>query len=478
MSKVFVTGATGFIGKRLLFQLLDQGHEVYALSRIRGIPIGNFTHPNLHVIYGDLKDLEKMEPLPSDLDGAYYLIHSMAEKVDNLLEHEQSTAHNFVQLIEKTTCKHIIYLGGIIAKDDNLSKHLLSRKQVEEELKTSKIPVTILRASIIIGAGSASFEIIRDLVEKLPIMIAPKWVTTKCQPISIVDVLYYLSSTLLNEKMYHNTYDVGGPDVMTFKQVLMRYSKFRGLRRLLIEVPVLTPRLSSYWLVFISSVRFSLCSYLIESMRHNTICSIGNIKEIIPHECQNFEATLERAFMKISQNEVVSTWMDAWQIEELDPEVSKYIELPKEGCLKDIQIYPLECSKQESIKRIWRLGGEHGWYSLDWAWRLRGLIDKILGGAGMNRGRRHPFELEIGDSLDFWRVVQADKEKGHLILYAEMKLPGEAWLEFSIKGNTLHQIALFRPKGLLGRLYWYSMLPFHFIIFKKMAQNLSELNDK
>ncbi|MBX9924534.1 MAG: SDR family oxidoreductase [Rhabdochlamydiaceae bacterium] len=474
MSKVLVTGATGFIGKRLLFQLLDLGHEVYALSRIRGIPIGSFDHPNLHVIYGDLKDPSKIDPIPQDIDAAYYLIHSMAEKVNNLLEHEQKTAQNFVNLLEKTDCKHIIYLGGIIDEKNNLSPHLFSRQQVENVLKSSKIPVTVLRASIIIGAGSASFEIIRDLVEKLPIMVAPKWIKTLCQPLSIVDVLFYLSASLLNKDMFHQTYDIGGPEVMSFKQVLINYAKFRNLKRFLIEVPILTPRLSSYWLVFISSVRFSLCSYLVESMKHNTICHIGNINAVIPHTCLSFEETLKRAFMKISQNEVVSTWMDAWQIEGSDPDLTKYIQLPQGGCLKDEKTFPLRCSREESIARVWKIGGNQGWYGLEWAWQLRGLIDKMLGGAGMNRGRRHPFEIEIGDSIDFWRVVKADKKEGHLILYAEMKLPGEAWLEFLVKEKKLHQTALFRPKGVLGRLYWYSMIPFHFFIFKKMAQKLSE----
>lgn len=272
MSKVLVTGSTGFIGKRLIYQLIDQGHEVYALSRIRGIPVGRIEHPNLHTLWGDLNDPDKMDPLPKDIDAAYYLIHSMAEKVENLMSIETKTEENFVKAIEKTSCQQVIYLGGIMDETESLSAHLASRLNVEKILRKSTCPLTVLRASIIIGAGSASFEIIRDLVEKLPIMVAPKWVSSLCQPISIVDVLFYLTGALLKEEMYGKTYDIGGPEVMSFKQVLLRYAAFRKLKRWIFHVPCLTPRLSSYWLVFITSVRFTLCSYLVQSMKYNSSC--------------------------------------------------------------------------------------------------------------------------------------------------------------------------------------------------------------
>ncbi|NDD58276.1 MAG: SDR family oxidoreductase [Chlamydiae bacterium] len=474
MSKVLVTGCTGFIGKRLIYQLLDQGHIVYALSRIRGVGVGHLTHPNLHVIWGDLKDPTSVDPIPKDIDAAYYLIHSMAEDVKNLLETEGKTAENFIKLIDQTACKQVIYLGGIIDERGDLSDHLKSRKNVEEVLSKGKAPLTILRASIIIGAGSASFEIIRDLVEKLPLMIAPKWVKSQCQPISIVDVLFYLSSALLKESMYGKIYDIGGPEILSFEQVLLRYAKFRKLTRWIIDVPCLTPKLSSYWLVFITSVRFTLCSYLVDSMRFNSFCRDKSIDLVLPHACLTFEEALNRAFLKISQNEVVSTWMDSWLIESSNPDIHKFIEVPEEGCLKDKQAMPLGLPKLEVIQRIWSIGGKNGWYGLNWAWRLRGLMDKFIGGTGLNRGRRHPTEVEVGDSIDFWRVVKADKENGDLILYAEMKVPGEAWLQFKIENDILYQTATFRPKGILGRAYWYAMLPFHFFIFKKMAKSLAQ----
>lgn len=474
MAKILVSGSTGFIGKRLIHQLLEMGHEVYALSRIRGVGIGSIKNEKLHILWGDLKEPDKMDPLPHDIDAAYYLVHSMAEKVESLLLVEQHTAQNFVDKINATACKQILYLGGIIEEGKPLSDHLTSRRNVEEVLKKARCPLTILRASIIIGAGSASFEIIRDLVEKLPIMIAPKWVKSLCQPIFVIDVIYYLSHALLQETMYNHTYDIAGPDVMSFKEVLLRYARFRRLRRLIIDVPVLTPRLSSYWLVLITSVRFTLCSYLVDSMKYNSVASNKDIDKVLPHSCINFEEALRRAFLKISQNEVASTWMDAWLIDENNADIRKYIEVPKEGCLKDIQVMPLTLPREEVIFRIWSIGGKSGWYGLNWAWKLRGLLDKFVGGAGLNRGRRHPTEIEVGESIDFWRVVKADKEAGHLILYAEMKLPGEAWLEFHIKEDNLHQTATFRPKGILGRLYWYMMLPFHFFIFRKMARSLAQ----
>lgn len=473
MTNIFVTGATGFIGRRLIFSLLDQGHRVFALVRIRGTELGFIDHPNLHVLYGDLRDPEKMDRPPQNIHAAYYLVHSMAEKLQNLLEQEEQTARNFVDIVNETSCQQIIYLGGIIESGAKLSAHLLSRKNVEAVLQTSQCPVTVLRASIIIGAGSASFEIIRDLVEKLPIMIAPRWVRSLCQPIAITDVLFYLTASLLKVEMYHQTYDIGGPEVLSFKDVLLRYAAFRKLRRWILDIPLLTPRLSSYWLVFITSVRFSLCSYLVESMKYNSSCQEKRIQEVLWHTCLTFEDALQRAFYQIAQNEVISTWMDAWLIDEKDPDIRRYIAIPTEGCFQDVQKVSLTAPKAVVIERVWSLGGAKGWYGLDWAWQFRGLIDKFFRGTGMNRGRRHPTEILVGDSIDFWRVVKADRAEGHLILYAEMKLPGEAWFEFSVTDGQLLQRAVFRPRGVLGRLYWYCVSPFHFLIFRTMARRLA-----
>lgn len=473
MSKIFIAGASGFIGQRLILQLLEQGHEVYGLSRIQGATIAHIRHSKFHTVFGDLGLNDTKVHLPDDIDAAYYLVHSMAQHLGSLKDREEQNAKQFLEWINRTKCQHIIYLSGIIHEGNTLSEHLASRQNVERVLQSGKIPVTVLRASIIIGAGSASFEIIRDLVEKLPVMIAPKWVRTRCQPIAVDDVLYFLTKILLMPRAYNQTFEINGPEVMSFKQVLLRYARFRRLKRWIIDVPFLTPRLSSYWLVLITSVRYSICSYLVDSMKYDSSSTDNRIQSIVPHNCLKFEEALERAFMRIAQNEIISTWMDAWFSDGKPADIKYYIQVPHEGCVQDVQRQKLKSDEQTVLDRIWSIGGKNGWYGLNWAWRLRGLFDKLIGGAGMNRGRRNPNKLEVGDPIDFWRVVKAEKKPCHLILYAEMKIPGEAWLEFKIEDGTLMQIATFRPKGVWGRIYWYAMMPFHFSIFRNMAKGLA-----
>lgn len=477
MAKILITGSNGFIGKRLIVDLLNKDHEIYALCRIKGAKVFAEDRPNLHYIWGDLRNSETLKAIPDDIEAAYYLVHSMSEIVDNLVETEMDVVEQFLKGVKNSHIKQIIYLGGIINDEKNLSPHLKSRLLVEEALKQSGIPYTVLRASIIIGAGSASFEIVRDLCEKLPIMIAPKWVNSLCQPIAVGDVLFYLSSVLLNQKCMNKIFDIGGPEAITFKEVMLRYAKFRNLKRWIINVPVLTPRLSSYWLVFITSVRYSLCSYLVESMKTSTVVQSNEIQKTIPHTCLTYNESLELAFQRISQNEVISSWMDSWEIRGTNPNIENYIQVPDEGCLKDERRIIVKDSKAATIERIWRIGGSTGYYALNWAWHLRGLFDQMIGGVGLNRGRRHPFEIQVGDHIDFWRVILADKDNGHLILYAGMKVPGEAWLQFKLEEKNhelfLIQTATFRPKGVLGRLYWYALIPFHFFIFQKMAKALA-----
>lgn len=288
MAKVLVTGATGFVGKKLIFYLLDQGHEVYALCRTK---IVSSESPRLHYIFGDLRNKETV--FPKDIDAAYYLVHSMSEIVSDLSQAEVEVAENFLAGLKKTQVKQVIYLGAIINDEKKLSPHLQSRLLVEGILKNSSIPTTILRASIIIGSGSASFEIIKDLCEKLPFMIAPKWVNSLCQPIAIEDVLFYLSHVLLKEACYNKIFDIGGPEALTFKDLLLEYSAFRHLKRYILNVPVLTPRLSSLWLVFITSVRFSICFYLVESMKNSSVVRLNEIQKLIPHECLTFKQALQ-----------------------------------------------------------------------------------------------------------------------------------------------------------------------------------------
>ncbi|MDF2549329.1 MAG: putative nucleoside-diphosphate-sugar epimerase [Chlamydiales bacterium] len=477
MTKVLITGANGFVGKRLILSLLDQGYQIYALCRIKGAKVFAEDKPNLHYIWGDLKNPETLQGIPEDIEAAYYLVHSMSEIGGNLADSESEVVEQFLKGVKNTQIKQIIYLGAIINDEEKLSHHLQSRLLVEHAFKRSGIPTTVLRASIIIGAGSASFEIIRDLCEKLPVMVAPRWVETKCQPIAIPDVLFYLSSVLFNRECFNQTFDIGGPEIFTFKELMLKYAAFRNLKRWIIKMPFLSARVSSYWLVFITTVRFSICSYLVQSMKSSTVVQLNGIQKIIPHECLTYQQALELAFQKISQNEVVSSWMDSWEIDGNNPNIEDYVQVPREGCLKDKRRVLIQGSKEAVIDRIWRIGGATGYYALNWAWHLRGFLDRIIGGVGLNRGRRHPSEILAGDPIDFWRVIRADKTTGNLILFAGMKLPGEAWLEFKLeeKGEEsyLVQTATFRPKGVLGRLYWYSLLPFHFFIFRKMAQALA-----
>lgn len=477
MAKILITGANGFVGKRLILYLLNQGHEIYALCRIKGAKLFSVDPLGLHYIWGDLRNPETLKAFPEAIDAAYYLVHSMSDIAHNLGDMELEVVEQFLKGVKKSHIKQIIYLGGIINDESQLSPHLKSRLRVEQALKQSGIPITILRASIIIGEGSASFEIIRDLCEKLPVMIAPRWVKSLCQPIAIKDVIFYLSGVLLHPKCVNKIFDIGGPEVLSFKELMLRYANFRGLKRWIIDVPVLTPHLSSYWLVLITSVRYSLCSYLVDSMKCNTIVQLKEIQEILPHPCSTYKEALQLAFQTISQNKVISSWMDSWEIRGNDPDIENYSQVPQEGCLIDTKKTLIQDSKEATIERIWSLGGNKGYYALNWAWELRGFLDQMIGGVGLNRGRSHPDEIQVGDAIDFWRVIRAEKEKGDLILFAGMKVPGEAWLQFKLEQEEnlwfLIQTATFRPKGLLGRLYWYTLVPFHYFIFRKMAKALA-----
>lgn len=476
---VLLTGSTGYIGRRLLPALIEEGHQVICLVRDkRRFDFEDFSTDhlkNISVMEADLSDPSSLTHLPTSIDVAYYLVHSMgnSEKLFKSLEEEQ--AANFVFYINTTTCKQIIYLGGI-ANDSNLSDHLSSRQNVEAILAKAQAPLTVLRAAIIIGSGSASFEIIRDLVEKLPIMIAPKWLRTRCQPIGIRNVIEYLRGVLLKEETYGQVFDIGGSDILSYHQMLMTYAKIRKLKRLIIPVPVLSPRLSSHWLYFVTSTSLSLARTLVSSLKNEVICRDNRIQAFVPITVLSYEEALNAAFERIQQRNVVSSWKDAVNDQSIDKNFLNYVEVPYFGCFLDKRIVPFRQAKEDVISNIWTIGGNKGWYFGNWMWRIRGLMDKFVGGVGLRRGRRSDTELKPGDALDFWRVLVADKEKGRLLLYAEMKLPGEAWLEFKIRESNgkkeLVQTATFRPLGLWGRLYWYSVLPFHGLIFPQMAKGI------
>jgi uncharacterized protein YbjT (DUF2867 family) len=483
--KVLITGANGYIGTRLLPVLLEKGHEIVCLVRDkRRFKENSDFGDKVKIITGDLLLESSIEAFPTDIDAVYYLVHSMTGNAE-FSQLEALSAHNFVQALNKTNCKQIIFLGGIV-NADNLSQHLQSRQHVESVLCQAKASLTVLRAAIIIGSGSASFEIIRDLTEKLPIMTTPSWVNTKSQPIAIRDVLGYLEGVLLNQKTFGETFDIGGPDILSFKQMLLIYAKVRKLNRKIIIIPFLSPKISSYWLYFVTSTSYSLAQSLVDSMKNETIAKDNRINDIVPRKCLTYEEALNLAFEKIEQNSIVSSWKDALNLGYLHTDFMDQIKVPQNGTVDFKVDMPFEQDSETVLNNIWSIGGNRGWYYWDWIWNLRGFIDKIVGGVGSRRGRTSNINIAPGDVLDFWRVLLADKKNKRLLLYAEMKLPGEAWLEFKIcekdGKNYLNEVATFRPNGLWGRLYWYLMWPFHLFIFKGMAHQIinfeSPLNNK
>ena len=472
--KVLLTGANGYIGKRLINRLVEEGHEVICCVRdAKRFNPSAVVVPQISIIEVDLLEKESLTKIPLDIDGAYYLVHSMSSssEYESL---EKQCAVNFREAMNKTKVKQVLYLSGIV-NETELSKHLSSRKNVENELGKGSFKLTTLRAGIIIGSGSASFEIIRDLVEKLPIMITPKWLNTKCQPIGIKDVIEFLVAALFQEKTYGRNFDIGGPDILNYKEMLLGFAKERNLKRKIWTVPVMTPKLSSYWLYFVTSTSYKLASSLVNSMKVEVICRDSRINEILNVQPISYQASLELAFARIKNNAVLSSWKDAYASSGFNDTISDFIEVPTFGCFRDVRINEVS-DKQNTINRIWRIGGNTGWYAGNWLWKIRGYMDKIVGGVGLRRGRTNPDSIQAGDALDFWRVLYANKEEGRLLLFAEMKLPGEAWLEFKIHRDKLVQIATFRPLGLAGRLYWFAVFPFHGYIFKGMIKGITKNN--
>lgn len=474
--RILLTGATGYIGKRILPVLINNGHHVICCVRDpRRFNPPESIKPFIDIITIDFLDEESLANIPQDIDAAYYLIHSMSNSKE-YEKLEEITAINFKNYLNKTRVQQVIYLSGIV-NETNLSKHLESRKNVENILSEGRFSLTTLRAGIIVGSGSASFEIIRDLVEKLPLMITPKWLNTKCQPIGIRDVIIFLERALLNEEVFDQNFDIGGPDILSYKEMLLAFAKERGLKRWIYTVPVMTPKLSSYWLYFVTSTSYKLAISLVESMKVEVVCRNNTINHILNVTPERYIKTIQRAFSKIDSNQIISSWKDSQISGTKKINISEFIDVPNYGCFKDIREREI-ISRNDVVTKIWSIGGDNGWYHANILWKLRGFIDKIFGGVGLRRGRTNPTTLDVGDALDFWRVLFTNKDEGRLLLFAEMKLPGEAWLEFKIKDNKLIQTATFRPHGLLGRLYWYSVLPLHGIVFNGMINEITKQNIK
>jgi uncharacterized protein YbjT (DUF2867 family) len=472
--KILVTGATGYIGKRLIPLLLHDGHTIVCPVRDKKRAQNYYKdQKNVKLVEADFLNGPSLEAIPKDIDVAYYLIHSMSNSAKEFHILEEKCAFNFKRFAEQTAIRQVIYLSGI-TNDTKLSKHLLSRKNVEKTLSSKKYALTTFKAGIIVGSGSSSFEIIRDIVEKLPFMITPKWLNTKTQPLSIRDVLSFLHNALDKKELFNTSYDIFGPEIMTYKNMLLQFAEVRKLKRWIVTIPVMTPGLSSYWLYFVTSTSYKLARTLVNSMGVEVIGIKSDINKILDVHPMTYKEAVELAFKKIEQNSIISSWKDSYVSSgKLKNYVHEFINVPEYGCFRDFKKRKVK-NKEVALNRIWSIGGETGWYYGTFLWKIRGIVDQFYGGAGLRRGRRHPSELNSGDALDFWRVIYADKEKGKLLLYAEMILPGEAWLEFKIEDGILYQTATFRPHGLAGRLYWYSVMPFHWFVFNGMINNINK----
>lgn len=479
---ILLTGANGYIGQRLIQLLLQEDHIIYCCVRNKERFDAEYRHPKIHIIEIDFLNPGTAQ-LPVELDVAFYLIHSLTSAAGTFEAEEQTCAENFNRLIRQTNTQQIIYLGGIV-NAEHLSQHLSSRLHVESILKATDIPLTILRAGIIVGSGSASFEIIRDLTEKLPVMITPQWLNTKCQPIAVRNVLQYLMGVMLKTSTYNHDFDIGGREVLSYKQMILQFAEVRGLKRYIYTLPVMTPRISSYWLYFLTSTSYPLAVNLVNSMKVDVICRPNNLEAELKINPFTYKKAVSLAFEKIEQNMVVSSWKDAFSSSKTSLQLMQYMRVPEFGCYRDVKQREIKPEQVDAIlKKIWSIGGGTGWYYGNHLWLLRGFLDKLFGGVGLRRGRTNTNKIEAGDALDFWRVLVADRTQKRLLLYAEMKLPGEAWLEFRImklkNKLQLRQVATFRPKGIWGRFYWYSVVPFHYFIFNGMInQIVKEENQK
>ncbi len=483
---ILVTGATGYVGGRLIPALLDAGYTVRAMGRslekLACRPWGH--HPKVELVKGDVLDKNSLERSLSDCWASYYLVHSMIAQKQKFVEADRKAAKNMVSAAESTGVERIIYLGGLAEKKNgSLSKHLRSRIEVAEILQSGRVPVTDLRAPMILGSGSASFEILRYLVERLPVMITPRWVRSLNQPIAIRNVVNYLVGCLEHDETVGQTYDIGGPDVLAYRDLLDIYAQEAKLsKRWIIPVPVLTPTLSAYWIHLISPVPHSIAFPLTEGLTSHAVCSDKRIQSIIPQKLLSPREAIQTALDKIIQKQVDTCWADAGEI--ITPEWAHCGDADWAGGTI------MQCGYRVRIKAtpddVWlsisRIGGEAGYYYADILWWLRGLADRLVGGVGLRRGRRHPIELGVGDALDFWRVLDvAPKER--LVLLAEMKVPGEALLEFKINSRgteytDLQMLSRFLPKGLWGMLYWYSLYPFHEKIFFGMLKGIARTIEK
>ena len=472
MKNVLVLGATGYIGGRLIPLLLSSSHQVRCLVRSPRKLSGKSWN-NVEVLAGDVLRPDTFGHAFENINILIYLIHSMTGSERQFERTDRTAAENVAQAARQSGVKRILYLGGLGKRNASQSPHLRSRHEVADILRSSGVAVTELRAGVIIGAGSASFEMIHHLVNRLPVMICPRWVNVKTQPIGIDDVLQYLAESVDNENTTGQTIDIGAPDILSYKEMMLGVARALKLKRWIFPVPVLTPKLSSYWMNLITPIPVALARSLIESLRSETICENNRANELFSFTPASFEETVRRALEKTQSDDVETNWTTAsapFVDSEIDPS----------HLLTNTQVERIEAEPEKVFRAVASLGGNNGWLYANWLWRLRGFLDKQIGGVGLRRGRRNATHITIGEALDFWRVEEV--EPGHrLLLRAEMKVPGQAWLEYVVEPagprfTMLTQTARYYPKGLLGLLYWYSLYPIHRIIFRGLAHRIAGIS--
>jgi uncharacterized protein YbjT (DUF2867 family) len=470
--RILVTGASGYIGGRLIPGLLEAGHTVRCFARDPGRIEGRFT--GVEIAKGDLFDEASLGDALRDCDVAYYLVHSMSDDRRDFSQRDREGARLFGNVAVHAGVGRIIFLGGLGQESSaKLSKHLQSRHEVGDELRASGIAVTEFRAAIIVGSGSVSFEMLRDLTERLPVMIAPKWVATRCQPIGIRDVLSYLIAALHTPASAGRIIEIGGADVLPYRDMMLHYARIRGLSRTIIPVPVLSPSLSSLWIHLITPIPAAIARPLVEGLFNEVIVRDPSAREIFPQiEPVGFDLAVRRALDRYSTIGPETTWFDAFDVKKLPADFTG----SEQGMLIDRRERESKASPSEVFRVFTSLGGAKGWLFADWLWELRGVLDRIVGGIGTRRGRRSATTLRAGDAVDFWRV-EAYESNRMLRLRAEMKLPGSAWLQFEALprddgGTCLRQTAFFDPRGAFGFAYWYAVLVFHEIIFNNMAKRI------
>jgi len=477
--KVGLIGATGYVGGRLVPELLAAGHDVRCLARTPARLDGVDWRTDVDVMTADVLDRDSLDQALDGIDALYYLVHAMGQDGD-FAESDRIGAENTRRAAEKAGVSRIVYLGGLGEDDpERLSSHLASRHEVGRVLAAGSVAVTELRAAVIIGSASASFEMLRHLAEVLPAMICPRWVTkTKCQPIAIADVLLYLVAVIEIPEAAGEILEIGGPDVLSYRDMMDRYSKVAGLRRrLIIPVPILTPRLSSHWVNLVTPLPYGLARPLVDSLINDVVVHPErDIRRLVDHTPITLDSAIGRALAVVGDLKIKTSWMDSARGNTSALPMPQDPDWAGGTIYENTQEVTTAASPQALFAVVAGIGGKRGWYAANILWTIRGSLDKLIGGVGMRRGRRHPDTLRVGDALDFFRV-EAYEPPSLLRLRAEMKVPGRAWLEWQIDAEDdsktrLRQLARFHPRGLSGRLYWWALLPIHKVIWKQLAERL------